>query len=106
VFSTIHSSAQGAAMNRWCRCLEYLGEFAEVSQCMSFLVCSAVHQSIEGLEYQKWTRKHHELDSQVEQWGQVNSELGKLSSTLNEKTFCKRLIGSMNVAMEHCGWQY
>jgi hypothetical protein len=45
------------------------------------------------------------LDSQVEQWGQVNSELGKLSSTLNEKTFCKRLIGSMNVAMEHCGWQ-
>jgi hypothetical protein len=25
-----------------------LGEYAEVSQCMSFVVCSAVHQSVEG----------------------------------------------------------
>jgi hypothetical protein len=47
VFSTVHGSAQGAAMNRWCRCLEYLGEYAEVSRRMSFAVCSAVHQSIE-----------------------------------------------------------
>ncbi len=31
VFSTVHGSAQGAAMNWWCRCLEYLGEYAEVS---------------------------------------------------------------------------
>jgi hypothetical protein len=44
VFSTVHGSAQGADMNRWCRCLEYLGEYAEVSQCMSFVVCSAVHR--------------------------------------------------------------
>jgi hypothetical protein len=41
-------SAQGAAMNRWCHCLEYLGECAKVPQHMSFVVCSAVHQSIEG----------------------------------------------------------
>jgi hypothetical protein len=42
--------------------------------------------------------KQRELDSRIEQWGQVESELGKLSATLNEKTFCKRLIGSVNVA--------
>jgi hypothetical protein len=48
VFSTVHGSAQGAAMNQWCRCLEYLGEYAEVSQRMSFVVYSAVHQSIKG----------------------------------------------------------
>ncbi len=34
VFSTVHGSAPGAAMNRWCRCLEYLGEYAEVSRGM------------------------------------------------------------------------
>jgi hypothetical protein len=45
VFSTVHGSAQGAAMNRWCCCLEYLGEYAEVSQGMSFIVCSAVHRA-------------------------------------------------------------
>jgi hypothetical protein len=38
----------------------------------------------------------------MEQWGQVESKLGKLSETLNKKTFCKRLIGSMNVAMAYC----
>jgi hypothetical protein len=42
--------------------------------------------------------KQCELDSRMEQWGQVESELGKLSETLNKKTFCKRLIGSVNVA--------
>jgi hypothetical protein len=42
--------------------------------------------------------KQRELDSRMEQWGQVESELGKLSETLNKKTFCKRLIGSVNVA--------
>ena len=47
--------------------------------------------------------KQHELDSQVEQWGQVECKLGKLSLTLNEKTFCKRLIGSMNVVTVHHG---
>jgi hypothetical protein len=45
--------------------------------------------------------KQRELDSRVEQWGQVESELGKLSETLNEKTICKRLIGSVNVAMAY-----
>jgi hypothetical protein len=42
--------------------------------------------------------KQHKLDSQMEQWGQVESELGKLSESLNKKTFYKRLIGSVNVA--------
>ena len=45
--------------------------------------------------------KQHEMDSRVEQWGQVEWELSKLSSTLHEKTFCKRLIGSVNVAMAY-----
>jgi hypothetical protein len=35
----------------------------------------------------------------VEQWGQVEYELSKLSPTLHEKTFCKHLIGPVNVAM-------
>jgi hypothetical protein len=42
--------------------------------------------------------KQRETDSQVEQWGQVKPELSKLSSTLHEKTFCKCLVGSVNVA--------
>jgi hypothetical protein len=42
--------------------------------------------------------KQREMDSRVEQWGQVEWELSKLSSTLHEKTFCKHLIGSVNVA--------
>jgi hypothetical protein len=42
--------------------------------------------------------KQCEMDSQVEQWRQVEWELSKLSSMLHEKTFCKRLIGSVNVA--------
>jgi hypothetical protein len=42
--------------------------------------------------------KQHELDSFVEQWGQVECELSKLSPTLHEKTFGKHLIGSVNVA--------
>jgi hypothetical protein len=42
--------------------------------------------------------KQREMDSRIEQWGQVEQELSKLSSTLHEKTFCKRLIGSVNVA--------
>jgi hypothetical protein len=56
--------------------------------------------------------KQREMDSRVEQWGQVEWELSKLSSTLHEKTFCKCLIGSVNVvtayhddvdeAMEKC----
>jgi hypothetical protein len=33
--------------------------------------------------------KQRKLDSRMEQWGQVESELGKLSETLNEKTFVK-----------------
>jgi hypothetical protein len=37
----------------------------------------------------------------MEKWGQVESKLGKLSETLNEKTFCKRLIGSVNVEMAY-----
>jgi hypothetical protein len=41
--------------------------------------------------------KQREMDSRVEQWGQVKWELSKLSSTLHEKTFCKCLIGSVNV---------
>jgi hypothetical protein len=42
--------------------------------------------------------KQCEMDSPLEQWGQVEQELSKLSSTLHEKTFCKCLIGSVNVA--------
>jgi hypothetical protein len=45
--------------------------------------------------------KQREMDSRVEQWGQVEQELSKLSSTLHEKTFCKCLIGSVNVVMEY-----
>jgi hypothetical protein len=45
--------------------------------------------------------KQREMDSRVEQWGQVERELSKLSSTLHEKTFCKRLIGSVNVVMAY-----
>ncbi len=45
--------------------------------------------------------KQHEMDSQVEQWGQVEWESRKLSSTLHEKTFCKHLIGSVNAAMAY-----
>jgi hypothetical protein len=32
----------------------------------------------------------------------MECELGKLLPTLNEKVFCQRLIGSVNVAMAHC----
>jgi hypothetical protein len=42
--------------------------------------------------------KQRKLDSRMEQWGQVESKLGKLSETLNKTTFCKRLIDSVNVA--------
>jgi len=42
--------------------------------------------------------KQREMDSCVEHWGQVECELDKISPTLNEKTFCQRLIGSMNIA--------
>jgi hypothetical protein len=45
--------------------------------------------------------KQREMDSRVEQWEQVEQELSKLSPTLHEKTFCKRLIGSVNVAMAY-----
>jgi hypothetical protein len=45
--------------------------------------------------------KQHEMDSRVEQWGQVEWELSKLSSTLHEMTFCKCLIGSVNVVMAY-----
>jgi hypothetical protein len=45
--------------------------------------------------------KQHEMDSQVEQWGQVKWEFSKLSLMLHEKTFCKCLIGSVNVAMAY-----
>jgi hypothetical protein len=45
--------------------------------------------------------KQRKLNSRMEQWGQVESELGKLSETLNKKTFCKRLIGSVNVGMAY-----
>jgi len=31
-------------------------------------------------------------------WGQVEVELGKISSTFDEQTFCKSLIGAVNVA--------
>jgi hypothetical protein len=43
--------------------------------------------------------KQREMDSQVEQWGQVECEFNGLSPTLHEKTFCKHLIGSENVSM-------
>jgi hypothetical protein len=52
----------------------------------------------------KWkmvVMKQREMDSQVEQWGQVEWELSKLSSMLHEKTFCKCLIGSVNIAMAY-----
>jgi hypothetical protein len=42
----------------------------------------------------KWkmaAMKQCEMDSQVEQWGQVECKLSKLSQTLDEKTFCKCL---------------
>jgi hypothetical protein len=45
--------------------------------------------------------KQHEMDSRVEHWGCIECELGKLSSTLNEKSFCKRLIRSVNVMMAY-----
>ncbi len=35
--------------------------------------------------------------STVEQYGEVECELGKLLSTLNKKTFCKWLIGLVNI---------
>jgi hypothetical protein len=37
----------------------------------------------------------------MEQWGQVKQELSKLSPTLHEKTFCRCLIGSVNVVMAY-----
>jgi hypothetical protein len=55
-------------------------------------------------EVPKWkmaAMKQCELDSQVEQWGQVECKLSKLSPTLHEKTFCRCLIGSVNVATTH-----
>jgi hypothetical protein len=60
-------------------------------------------QSLEtGVPKQKMVgMKQHKLDSQVEQWGQMECELSKLSSTLHEKMFCKCLIGSVNVAMPY-----
>jgi hypothetical protein len=45
--------------------------------------------------------KQCEMDSRVEQCGQVEWELSKLSSMLHEKTFCKCLIGSVNVVMAY-----
>jgi hypothetical protein len=41
------------------------------------------------MEWKMAAFKQCELDSRMEQWGQVESELGKLSETLNKKTFCK-----------------
>jgi hypothetical protein len=63
-------------------------------------------QMIRSLENEvpKWkmaAMKQCELDSQVEQWGQVECKLSKLSPTLHEKTFCRCLIGSVNVATTH-----
>jgi hypothetical protein len=43
--------------------------------------------------------KQCEMDSRVEHWGQVKCKLGKLSLTLNEKSFCIRLIELVNVMM-------
>jgi hypothetical protein len=52
-----------------------------------------------GIPKQKMAAmKQCEMDSRIEQWGQVEQELSKLSPTLHEKTFCKCLIGSVNVA--------
>jgi hypothetical protein len=63
-------------------------------------------RTIQSLEIgvTKWkmaAMKQREMDSQVEQWGQVEWELSKLSSTLHEKTFCKHFICSVNVAMAY-----
>jgi hypothetical protein len=60
-------------------------------------------QMIQSLEtgVPKWkmaVMKQCKMDSQVEQWGQVECELSKLSPTLHEKTFCKHLIGSSSLA--------
>jgi hypothetical protein len=59
-------------------------------------------QSLEiGVTKQKMAAmKQREMDSGVEQWGQVEWELSKLSSMLHEKTFCKCLIDDVDEAME------
>jgi hypothetical protein len=59
-------------------------------------------QSLEiGVTKQKMAAmKQREMDSGVEQWGQVEWELSKLSSMLHEKTFCKCLIDDVDKAME------
>ena len=43
--------------------------------------------------------RQREMDSCVETWGQVeNANLRRYPQTLNEKTFCQRLISSVNIA--------
>ena len=42
-------------------------------------------------------RQEKSLSRQV-RFGQVEQQLMKISSTLNERTFCKRLIGKVNIA--------
>jgi hypothetical protein len=42
--------------------------------------------------------KQQEMDSRAVIWGQVEEELDKVSSTLNERTFCNKLIGAVNIA--------
>ena len=34
----------------------------------------------------------------MEEWGQVENEMHKISPTLEPRTFCKRLIAAVNVA--------
>jgi hypothetical protein len=63
-------------------------------------------QKIRSLESSISKRKmaairRREADSCVEKWGEVENELSKLLSTFHEQTFCKRLIGAVNVAMAY-----
>ena len=45
--------------------------------------------------------KMNEAKVWMEQHGEVEHKLGKISPVYNDKSFCDRLIGSVNIAMTY-----
>jgi hypothetical protein len=45
--------------------------------------------------------KLRQQKANIEHWGQIENELSKISSTLEPRTFCKRLIQAVNIASTH-----
>ena len=46
--------------------------------------------------------KRNGAQTQIEQYGETEIELGKISNTYNPKEFCDRLISAVNIAKGYC----